>query len=552
MKTSKFRPYLLAAASGLLLAAAFPPLPFFLMAFVAFAPLFMIFADEANNNRKHLLLYIAFFCYHFGSNWWIMSWQSETDPYLMMAGFFLALGHPFFFFIPFWGFFYLRRKLGFDKALWFFPVLWTTFEWLHSLGEASYPWLTVGNTQIMNIYWIQFIDITGIWGASFLLVLINVLFYKIVMGFAKLDKPERSFGKFIRIKTNKLKFVLLLLAIFVPLIYSAMVIRSYDYDEMIFNEKTINIGLIQPNINPWQKWEGGVLDQIAMHIELQDSLTNKVGELDLGIWSETAIPYHSLDLNAFHLYPFLQQWVDTSKTSLLSGFTEIYFFKGDETPSPTAREYGPGSDRIYEPYNSMLLLNPNPYAQENPQIYRKMRLTPFAERLPYAEVLTFAQSWFEWGVGISSWGRGTEQNNLLVRKGRDSVWIGTIVCIESIYPGFVRNFARNGAGVLVVVTNDAWYDYTVGPMQHYLLSAARAIESRRFVARAANTGVTGFISPIGRSVYQAPQYERIAIAASIPILDNKTIYVRLGDWFPWILTIGSVVIIIYARVRKAN
>jgi apolipoprotein N-acyltransferase len=186
-----------------------------------------------------------------------------------------------------------------------------------------------------------------------------------------------------------------------------------------------------------------------------------------------------------------------------------------------------------------------------------MRLTPLAERFPYIDYLPFMKDLLVWGVGISSWTIGdnltplTLVNDSLKSGGvNDSIRLGKIICIESIHPHHIRDLVLQGTNMLIVITNDSWYDYTAGPRQHYIIAAARAIESRRYIARCANSGVSGVISPTGKSIAEATQYQKTAIAVSVPLVDinELTLYTKIGDVCPYICFI--VVIIVVAVFRN--
>ncbi|MGE5479396.1 MAG: apolipoprotein N-acyltransferase [Chloroflexota bacterium] len=552
------RAYIAAAIGGASLALAFPPMPLFLLAFVGLAAILFAF-DEAPR-KKYWVLWLGFFFYHAGANWWISSWREQTDPYLMASGFALDLLHPFFFMVPFLGYSIAKRRLGRGAAIVAFPFLWTAFEYLHSLSDFSYPWLSVGATQIYNRAWIQFIDITGIWGASFLVALANSIIYIFLRqvkkrrdaadGIPLLDAAREAFKSS---RANALLLIALVGIYAIPAAYGFYALPKYGYESVAVRSKeSINIGLIQPAINPWQKWAGRGIYQINVHRHLQDSLKRAVPSLELAVWSETSIPYINLNINAYHEYDFLRHWLDTSRVSLLTGFSEFRFFDKKSAP-PTARILFGDSNLIYEPYNAALMINAAPFGGGAPQIYRKSRLTPFAERFPHAEALTFAQHWFQWGVGISSWGKGDAQYNLEYIDSNKSASIAPVICIESIYPEFVSRFSRAGAGIIAIITNDAWYDYTIGPEQHYQLACLRAIENRKFVVRCANTGVTGFIAPNGTSVLRAPQYERTAIALTVPVMEGTSVYAVSRDAFAKLILAAALVIIglsIYRKIQK--
>lgn len=538
----------LATLTGVLLALSFPPLPFFLLAFVAFIPIFLVFSYDEVKHR-FLLIYIAFFLYHAGTNWWISSWQENTDPYLFFSGITLALAHPFFFMIPFAVLFHLKNKIGYNKALLMFPFIWMTFEWLHSLGDFSYPWLTIGNTQVFNKYWIQFIDVTGIWGASLLIVVINVAIFFIMMEIRKNNK-KISLDYIKNNTTIKLSLSFIAFLIIFPVIYSIDRILEFSHKDLMKEEEKIIISMVQPNIDPWSKWDGNAIDQVLLYKSIQDSILNKVENVDVSIWSETAIPYISLDFNAHGKFDLLQNWVNSRDISLLTGFSEFYFYKDGEKMQQPIKSIELDTIRHYITFNSALLLNPYPNVSQKPQIYRKSKLTPFAERFPYADQLSFAQEWIKWGVGISAWGKGSGAGVLDIIKDKDTTKIGTIICIESIYPKFCTGFVKDGAEILSVITNDAWYNYTVGPRQHYLIAALRAIENRRYIARNANSGITGFISPIGESILEAKPYQKTGIVMAVPKNSFMTFYVKFGDWLPLMSLLFIIFGIIFFNIRK--
>jgi apolipoprotein N-acyltransferase len=258
-----------------------------------------------------------------------------------------------------------------------------------------------------------------------------------------------------------------------------------------------------------------------------------------------------LNVNYRHEIPFIQNWLDTSGTSLFTGFADFHIYpRGAKTP--VTAKYFRDSTQMYDAFNSALLLNPKPHDSLNPQIYHKINLTPFGERLPYASIFSFAKSWFEWSVGISSWGVGKEQKNLTLVNHGKTVEVGPIICIESIYPGFVNNYTKMGAGVLAIITNDGWYDYTEGPEQHYQIACMRAIENRRYIARCANTGVSGFITPTGTSLVRLPEYTSAGLSATIPVLKGESIYTRIGDVLPVGAFLISLLTLVLGWVKKVG
>ncbi|MDX9791050.1 MAG: apolipoprotein N-acyltransferase [Candidatus Kapabacteria bacterium] len=538
---NKISPHLYAVVTGLLLALSFPPMYFFFFAFIAFIPLLYFFSEQ-DYKRKYLLVYIAFFIYHSGCNWWIGSWQADSDPYLTASSIALAIIHPLFFMFPFWIFFTLKKRFGKNLALNSFPFIWTSYEWLHNLGELSYPWLTIGNTQIYNYYWVQFVEITGVWGASFLIIVANVIILKLInIFFAKKANQRISHRNELILFTSILSAL-----ITIPVIFGIVRTSQFNHSDLMKRHRILKAGIIQPAINPWRKWEISVDGMIQLQMDIADSLLDNEKKPELIIWNETAIPRY-VHLGTYYHYSYPAEWVAIRNAALFTGVAEIEYFNYENKPITARRDINEES-LYYEPYNSSILINPND--KTKPQSYRKMRLTPMAERLPYTEYLMFMKSWFEWGVGVSSWGIGTEQKNLTVRMKSDSASLGPVICIESIYPEFVSRTVKNGAEFIAVITNDAWYDYTPGPEQHFLISAVRAIENRRYIARCANTGVSGLISPTGETISRLPQYTKAGLFVEIPLLKDMTLYSEYGDWFALICFIYTVFIFLFAYIKK--
>ena len=402
-----------------------------------------------------------------------------------------------------------------------------------------------------NTSWVQFADITGVWGASFLIVLANIIVFRIVVYFKQSGKGIIHLKNVFSDRNIRNNLILLSAIIIIPIIYGFFSVRAYDHQKLMKENPSISVGLIQPNINPWRKWETNAINQILQHQRIQDSLTNLHPKTDLFVWSETAITVLSLEINSSHNFSFMNESLDSSNSSLLTGFADIYFYKPGEKHLPTSKKHRQRNGVYYDSYNSAVLINPSKYHAQA-QIYHKMKLTPFGERIPYVEFYTVALKWLEWGVGISSWALGTEQKALELKNTNPPTKVGSIICIESIYPSFVANFVKKGAEFLTIITNDAWYDHTFGPEQHFQIACMRAIETKRYIARCANTGVSGFIRPTGESFNKLEPYVSSGTIGSIPLLKNETIFVRFGDWLPYLCTFVSLVMVFYSLFRPKN
>ncbi len=174
---TKARTFLYAILSGLLLGCAFPPFQLGLLGFIALLPLLLVIEQLLHEHKPRLilLLYITYFLYQGIANWWVGSWQKESDPFLMIAGIALQFGHPFFLMLPFVAYYFVRKRLRNIAMVFTFPLFYVGYEWLHSLTDASYPWLSIGYMNVNIPIIAQCADIFGVWGLSFLMTGIQSL-----------------------------------------------------------------------------------------------------------------------------------------------------------------------------------------------------------------------------------------------------------------------------------------------------------------------------------------------------------------------------------------
>ncbi len=526
-------PFLL---TGLLLGLSFPPMPLPFAAFIAFLPLLLNFESLRTEDKYIFKTYVMFLIYHGMSNWWISSWQENTDPFLFVSGFAVWLANSAFFLIPIIIYRSIRKRFSFSFSLMCFPFIWTFYEWGHGLGELSYPWLNIGYSQIEFSSWIQQLDFWGIYGASFSVAAVNALVVYLIKTVV-IDKIYNT-------KLISLASALLIAFIAIPALYGNRMIEHYSN---ISKDNFLDISIIQPNKDPWEKWKQSPQNQVLEHMKLQDSLSKLGVTTDLSLWSETAIPYISMDFNSRHDFSFLQRWIDKNNMHLITGMARYELFPADSAPA-LAKKAAWDSTISFQAFNSSVLISPQ--EKRAPQVYNKAKLTPFAERIPYAEHLPFATDFLNWGVGISAWGLGDEMKTLDLKKNNYDFKIGTIICIESIYPEFCTGFVTSGANILTIITNDAWYNHTPGPFQHYMIARARAIENRRYIARCANSGISGLISPIGISLKEAEQYTKAGISVKVPAIEEISVYSKYGDFIGKISALFVFIMAIAARLKR--
>ncbi|MCB2204216.1 apolipoprotein N-acyltransferase [bacterium] len=519
---------ILAVTSGLLFAAAFPPVPIGLSALVALLPFLFLLDDLRSWREVFRWSYLTFLVGNAGAIWWISGWWGE-DPWLKAAGVAVNLIYPLWFIVPALLYHFVRRRLGTLAAAGAFPVLWTAWEWLAHLPELSFPWLLLANTQTYDIENIQFISWTGAFGLSFWVAMINAILFvitrQLLAGSWTMKSPRMIFS-----------VVLLLLCIVLPKLHSSLVL-----DDTVTPVGELRVGIVQPDVNPYDKWSDGAtpFGKLKGLVHIYDSLS--VFKPDLVLMPETAIPFLVLQPSYEREWQWLRQHVDSIGVPLLSGFPHTEFFNDPENTPRSARPI-PESTLHYLNYNSALLLEPG---DVNPQIYHKSRLTPLSERIPYLDMLPFLQDALTWGVGISNWGQGNDTTVFHMRHEREDIGVWAMICYETLYPSFVAGFAERGAEAFCVITNDGWFGPSSGPYQLMQYTVLRAVENRRAVARCANNGVSCFIDPYGRVSQPTPLYTRLGIVGTIPLIREQTFYTRHGDWFPFGISVIAGFIILF-------
>lgn len=284
-------------------------------------------------------------------------------------------------------------------------------------------------------------------------------------------------------------------------------------------EKTIKIAVVQGNIPQDKKWEPSFQNEV---ISIYKDLTNEVVRRDfpeLVVWPETAVPFifsepsaPPKDMNE-KLSSDLIEFVREIHTYLLFGSIKRVSEKGEQYFS-----------------NSAFLLNKDGKVT---YIYDKIHLVPFGEYVPLRSILFFID---KITVGIGDYRPGKDIKRAIVPSGNFS----TLICYEIIFPGLVRRSVKDGGDFIVNITNDAWFGKTSGPYQHFSMAVFRAIENRKPVIRAANTGISGFIDTKGKIIAQTPLFERLAISTEIGLNDKKTFYTRFGDLFVYFCLIISI------------
>jgi apolipoprotein N-acyltransferase len=496
---------LLLILSGVILGIAFPPFPFpfTLLIFVGLVPYFNVITKKTSLASISKSTFLFSLIFSLVTIYWVGSWSSEADPFLMLAGAALLLAYPCVMLIPS-TLYYLARKVfpKFD-ALWLFPIFWVTLEYLLTLTDIRFPWLLLGHGLAKFNLFIQGADILGTNGISLIAAYINVLVYK-----SFFDAKDKR-------KINLLPAVTALIIFLSLLIYG--IVRDSTFK---ISEKKVRVGLVQPNLDPWDKWQTGNLSQLtSLYLNFSRKCAAQGAELIL--WPETALPVYAFGGTYQYIVDSIFSFINQYNVSLMTGMPDIiYYASGEKIPEDA--KYSKQGKFYYATYNAVLGLNPG---TTQIQRYGKMKLVPLGERVPFVDQFKFLGDIFKWGVGITGWNVGKDTTIFKIFNSKlDTIKVGGIVCYESVDPVFVSAFVQKGAEMITVVTNDSWYGKSSGPYQHEDFAILRAVENRRSVVRCANGGISCIINAKGKILSETELFTKTFLVGDVPLQDEKTFY----------------------------
>ena len=518
--------YLLSVLSGVILSLGWPMNGFPFLLFFGFVPL--LFVEDFIDRRREFFhkysivkfSFIAFFTWNLFTIYWI--WNST-----IAGGVMALLLNPIFMTIAF-AVYHLSKRVFLNRthAIYLLLFYWVAFEFVHLDWDLSFPWLNLGNGFAMYTKWVQWYEYTGTLGGTFWILLINILVFKFVQSFKK-------FSKFSFPVIFQGSVILLLIA--VPMIISLAIYRNYEE-----SGQEAEVIITQPNVDPWsEQYTLPPSEVIERNLGMATSLLTP--ETDFIVCPESAIQE---DL-------WLTSIEKSSSVKLLNTFISAYpninivigastfrMFEEDEILTQTARKFN-DIDRYYEAFNTALFIN----ADEEPGIYHKSKLVPGPEKLPFQKVMTPLQNFiFDLGGTVGSLGLSPERTVFTSMDGKFKV--PGIICYESIYGDFCAGFVRNGANLLFIITNDGWWGNTAGHRQHFTFAKLRAVETRRCVARSANTGISGFIDQRGDIIQKTGYWQPDVLKAKLKANEELTVYVLWGDYFGRISAFLSVLLIL--------
>lgn len=521
------KPLALSALSGFILAASWPTYGFPLLIFFGFVPLLVAEHNIRQTGRKVKIkilanAYLTFLIWNLLTTWWLFYASAVGMLFAVLVNS-LLMGLSFVLYHV------VSKRLPRQWALVFLAVLWISFEKFHLDWDFSWPWLNLGHVFADYPRWIQWYEYTGSFGGSLWILAVNAFVFHSII-----NLKERNFSNIFRSVFPKTAVF-----IAVPIIISLWIFNTYQIEG-----KTKEVVVLQPNVDPYtEKYDTPNFIITKGLLEQADAVITPNTEFLIA--PETVLA-ESAPFDNFYYSPtrvlMKNYLVRHPKAELLWGIDTYTFVYDKAHITPASNQYRPGMWVNF--YNAALFIN----HREDFQKYYKSKLVVGIENLPYKPILEplLGNFMLDLGGTISTKTIQTERTPFL---SDDGTKVAPIICYESVYGEYVTGFVKNGAQFLAIITNDAWWNETQGHKQHLTFASLRAIETRRDIARSANTGISAFINQKGEITNRTEYGEKIALRGNVTLNDKVTFYVKYGDYIARICA-GLLAILLALVVLK--
>ncbi len=520
---------LLSVLSGILLSLAWLGFPGWTL-FFAFLPLFYLdyfFNEQKENYRSvsfwgHALL--AVLIWNVLTTFWI---ANATLTGAIMA----FVVNSFAMSLVLWLAHIARRNFKANLSYFALIVFWISLEYIHYHWDIEWPWLHLGNGFANNVKMIQWYEYAGVFGGTLWVLIMNILLFKIGINILHKTSIQKSifpvFG-----------FVVMLI---VPLSISFLMYFSY-----VEKENPKNIVIVQPNVDPYSESYDLATENQKMNkfIDLATSVTSDKTDFIIGpetvfenpdYWNEAQLQSNRFYLNLSNL---IQNY---SSAEMIFGVSSFKVYPNIEMATATARVQ---SDLIYDRFNTAIFIERDGQSQ----IYHKSKLVVGVEKMPFTKYLGFVKDIvINIGGTTGSLGRQAKPSNFV---SKDGTQVAPVICYESIFGEYVTGYIQKGAELIFIITNDGWWKNTPGYKQHMSFARLRAIETRRSIARAANTGISCFINQRGDIFQPTAWWIDAAIKGTINANDKITFYVKYGDFIGRISLFVSVLLLMSLMVKR--
>lgn len=525
------------------MALAYPPFDFYPFVIIGIAIVFWLTVEARRFKEVFVNTYFIFFLFQlFALSWISLSGMRENaDRFLIVGGLLVVLIYPLYFVLPALSFYFIYKISGRKKWTYFiFPFIWVIFEYCQTQTEISFPWLLVGNAFTTAVGKIQFAEFTGVFGVSLWAVFVSVLLSMSYESLFVVDDASES-----KLWKARLFLFLLVIVYILPNFYFYRGVEST-------NQYKISTAVIQPNINPWEKWSGKQSSLVNTYLNYIRTVVKEHSSLDLIVMPETALPFYFSDTYYEDYYWQFKNLIDSINVPLLIGSPE-YIEYSDFTKIRKDSKKFKSRDIYYDTFNSAILIEPGK-SKENYQRYNKIKLVIGSERMPYQEHLPFLKNLIRWSVGIGSFQTGIDTTifTIPLNNRTGNALFNVAICYESIYPDFFAEFIDKGAEFSVVITNDGWWGKLFGTYQHNQYAVLRAIENRRYIIRCANTGISGIINPEGIISSKTDINKEAIFVSEIYLLKEKTFFTKHKNWLITVSVVLVVLCMIFLFVRRIS
>lgn len=503
-KISPLRPWISASLTGLLLALSFPKPGLSLLAWLAFLPLLYAVRDKSPPESFKLAFLSGFVAYS-GIFYWLNIVMTTYGKLPLLVSCALTLLMAAYLALFSAAAICLSRfaEQQSISPLVSLPFFWVALEYARAHLLSGFPWASLGYTQYRTLPLIQIADIAGVYGVSFLIMLVNIFLYQLwrwVRGKNGATFPYQATAAAV---------CLLLLTLFYGFI-------SLNQDDA---GKEIKVALAQGNIPQDIKWNPSYQEEtVAIYERLSRQIAGR--GTALVVWPESSLPF------------FFQK--ETAYSARISSLAKE--LNANLIVSSPALEYDAGKERLL---NSAYLV-----AADGATLGRsdKVHLVPFGEYVPLATFLPFVKKMVQ---GIGDFSPGERIAPLAAPFGK----LGVLICFEGIFPEISREYVRNGAVLLVNITNDAWFGDSSAPYQHLSMTVFRAVENRVPLVRSANTGVTAFIDSRGHINGMTRLFREALLGGTVRLGSGLSFYTRHGDLFAWLCSLLALAVTGMAALR---
>lgn len=532
---------ILSLISAMLLSISWPTygIPFFI--FFALVPLLMMEHDISKfsgiKNKGSLIFglsYICFLIWNIVTTGWLYGSKNPDGTHSLFAVAVPVILNSLFYSFIFQLYHWYKNAQGTYWGLTFFVAIWMCFEKFHLSWELTWPWLNLGNVFADYPKIIQWYDTLGATGGSFWILLINVYaFYTLRIWEAGRKR-----------KSLIINSSVLVIAIAVPMLIS--LVKYNNFDEKPIG--SVNVLMLQPELDPYtEKYSKDSLTILNDLLTLAE--TNSKGQIDYYIGPETSIPgFGSISENGFEqsmLLNTVKGFLSRHPKSVFAtGISSHRFYTDENEKSETAYQTSQG---IYvDSYNSAVQIIPN----QKVEVYHKGKLVPGVEIFPYINVLKPLLGDAMLNLGGTTASLGVDKKRTAFGNPYNPGKLAPIICYESIYGEFVTDYVKEGANFLAIMTNDSWWGVTQGHQQLMAYARLRAIETRREIARAANSGISAHINARGDVLADTLYGDKTTLFAKVNLYEGLTFYTRAGDLLSRISVFVLGFLVFYTLIKK--